>query len=324
MQADGSTSRRFGGTGLGLSISHKLAALLGGDLTAASRPGEGSVFSLRLKLVPCPPPVEAVRQHDGAAMVTVPASCRVLLVDDDPTIRWLLEQQMLKMGLRPDVAEDGAAALRMLQTGRYDVLLTDCHMPGLDGVGLSKAVRSAGDDWLARMPILGLTADVTEVQRRRCLEAGMNDLANKPVTIERLAQLLHRHVHHSAAQAVAAPDPPALRQIAFDDQIFLSIFTPGDAKGAEWLGEYLDSARADHQRLATLLAEAEPCRRDLAFLAHRLAGASFSVGAMRLGAAARDLEHDAAEAPLVALRAQCDAASLELEEAARAMAHLLR
>jgi signal transduction histidine kinase/CheY-like chemotaxis protein/HPt (histidine-containing phosphotransfer) domain-containing protein len=324
MQADGSISRRFGGTGLGLSISHKLAGLMGGSLTARSRVGEGSVFCLTLPIVACN------KAPDAAGAVAnlqpnLPPSCRILLVDDDPTIRWLSQQQILKLGLSAEIAEDGVEALARLQTEPFDLLLTDCHMPGLDGVALTRAVRAQTDAPLRAIPIIGLTADVTEAQRDLCMAAGMSELAIKPLTTEGLAHLLHRHLGRVAAKC-PPPEAPALRRITFDDQIFLSIFTPGDMEGAAWLSEYLDSARQLTACIATLLAqdaEMPPWRGELASQAHRLAGASFSVGAILLGNAARALELASPQAPRGRLLELFDTVNQHIAPAAAAMEHLL-
>jgi len=212
VQADGSTSRRFGGTGLGLSISSKLAALLEGGITATSRPGDGpgsgSVFRLWMRLQPCAAPLckdpllkaplfkEAAANAAGSAFVPAAQAQtrgRALVVDDDATTRWLTQRQLAKLGLDVDVASDGKAGLQKLLASPYDVLLTDCHMPTMDGVALTKAVRGAAEERLRHLPVIGLTADVTEAQRDLCTGAGMTALAIKPLTIQRLSALLEQH-----------------------------------------------------------------------------------------------------------------------------------
>jgi two-component system sensor histidine kinase EvgS len=87
-------------------------------------------------------------------------------VDDDATIRWLSQRQIEKLGHRVEIAENGQAALQKLLENAYDIVLTDCHMPVMDGVALTQAVRSMPDPALRNLPIIGLTADVTEHQLR--------------------------------------------------------------------------------------------------------------------------------------------------------------
>jgi signal transduction histidine kinase/DNA-binding response OmpR family regulator len=303
MQADSSTTRQFGGTGLGLSISHKLAALLGGELSASSTLGTGSSFSLTLPCQACAAPAATITPRAPSA---TPASGQlVLLVDDDPTNRWLAERQLQQLGFTVDVAEDGEAGLAAALASSYDLVVTDLHMPRRDGISLAQALRSADDAARRDVPIIGLTADTTAEQRAGCEAAGMTAVAIKPLAAAQLAELLAGILAwptSSAAQAV-----PVLQAVPFDSQIFLALFDRDDAEGAAWLRRYLDTAREQVLELKSLQAAS------LAQAAHRLAGASFSVGAMKLGAAARALELSA-DAPARA------AAAVQAEFAAAASA----
>jgi len=296
-QADGSTTRNYGGTGLGLSISQKLAHLHGGSITVSSVPGEGSQFVLRLPLCTSvtvtasavPEAAEAASQWHGSGS-------RVLVVDDDPTIRWLSTRKMQKLGLGVEQAVDGAAGLEKVLSQRFDLVLTDCHMPNMDGVALTQAIRAAADPAVRNMPVIGLTADVTEAQRVRCAEAGMSYLAIKPLGIDALAKLLRSHL--PAAGAAGSPAQVAPAQAAtkplFDERAYLSIFSRGEPEGAAWLTGYLEGARANCAELARLVALA-PCAPGRAeavrSAAHRLAGTSLESGAILLGHAARALQN---------------------------------
>jgi PAS domain S-box-containing protein len=325
-QADGSTTRTFGGTGLGLSIARNLARLLGGDLTVTSEAGEGSQFSLRLKLRPSAPPAgQASAPRPGtdqlsAIETAVPLRGRALVVDDDTTLRWLTQRQLAMLGFQVDIAVDGEAALQKLLTHPYDLLVTDCHMPRMTGQELAQAVRGQADPGLRGMPILGLTADVTEAQRILCQEAGMTELAIKPLTLEHLSQCLGRilgRILGPGGEARPGSGPaPALRAIAFDPQIYLSIFDRNDAEGAAWLEDFLASARRDAAALAAPDAA-------LTAIAHRMAGAAFSAGAMLLGAAARALEQAAARDDRAAITAGRTAVRQEVAAAAAAIGDFL-
>ncbi len=300
-QADGTITRRFGGTGLGLCISQQLAGLLGGTITATSRRGEGSVFSLDLPCVAgAVDDLVQAPQVDVSPRPTIGAGLRALLVDDDPTNRWLGERKLRLFGFTVDVAEDGLAGLEAIRAAPYDLLVTDLHMPRMSGIDLTQAVRDDADLAWRNLPIIGLTADTTDEQRVLCQSAGMTELTIKPVTAARLNGLIEKVLstgggndEPGGALPVVATAAPGLLAVPFDPQIFLEIFPPGDPDGAAWLGDYLKTAEHDVDTLRAMVTDADATLAEVARVAHRLAGASFSAGAMLLGEAARALERQA-------------------------------
>lgn len=143
-QADSGTTRRFGGTGLGLTVSRQLAELMGGTLSVASTPGQGSTFTLTL-----PMPAAATVNADAAPSHRVPsAHLRVLVAEDDATLRWVIGRQLDRLGCAATIVEDGAAALAAWRgdPDAWDLIITDWHMPRLDGLGLMRALRDSGQD----------------------------------------------------------------------------------------------------------------------------------------------------------------------------------
>lgn len=181
-QADTSISRQFGGTGLGLAITRRLARLMGGDAGAQSAAGRGSTFWFTAWLsrgtagaVEPLPPLEDAEE----ILRRTYAGTLVLLVDDEPVNREIGQLLLEDVGLRVDVAADGREAIeRARQTG-YALVLMDMQMPGIDGLETTARLRRI--DGFARVPIVAMTANAFDEDRKRCLEAGMDDFLAKPV-----------------------------------------------------------------------------------------------------------------------------------------------
>lgn len=195
VQADSSTTRRFGGTGLALTISKRFAEALGGRITVASEPGKGSVFSIAIPTgdldgVRLLEPAE-LEQHslDYAALESVRwqfPKARILVVDDGSENRELVRFLLEDAGLKVDEAENGKVGVDKALSQHYDVILMDVQMPIMDGFSATRAIRQQG----LEAPIIALTANAMKGFEQKCLDAGYSGYFSKPINVDQFMDLI--------------------------------------------------------------------------------------------------------------------------------------
>jgi two-component system sensor histidine kinase/response regulator len=204
-QADTSITRKFGGTGLGLAIAGKLAGLMGGEIGVHSRPGEGSTFWFTAKLglhTEQPPlPSEASRPDVDLSAIR---GARILLVEDNDMNQIVAGEMLRDAGFAVDIAQNGRVGLDCIMKADYDLVLMDVQMPEMDGITATLALRRM--ERFRDLPVVALTANVMAQDRKRCMDAGMNDFLAKPIEPDAMWAMLAKWIRPSRAAGDAHAD----------------------------------------------------------------------------------------------------------------------
>ena len=191
VQANVSTHRQYGGTGLGLAITKKIVELHKGSIHIKSNPGEGSVFSVRLRYVKPQPTLVTLQKTDAIKIIDSKLrDVKVLVIDDNIFNKMVASKLLTSWQAEVDTAEDGYSALEKIKATTYDIILMDLHMPGMNGFDAISAIRKLG----LQVPIIALTANNNEEEKKRILALGGNDYLTKPFVPKELYNKLAHHL----------------------------------------------------------------------------------------------------------------------------------
>lgn len=343
-QADSSTTRRYGGTGLGLPITKQLISLMGGALQVHRRAPRGTRFSFGLDFPTVSAETAAQLEREEvrrqAPIGQQERACcqghRILLVEDNALNRELALALLGELGIATEVARDGAEGVRKATSERFDLILMDIQMPGLDGLEAARRIRqreraqaSAAQTDLERVPIIAITAQLNERDHHRDPEADLDDQLTKPLDARQLRQMLH----HWLSQGRTPPtqnDPGTAEPVMPD---WPAALPPFDLEAAlerchgnqrllhKLIREFADDARDRPHQLRDQLARGQ--RHCAERSAHTLKSTAAALGLTALSQAAKRLEQalhvNSPETALAPLLDAVDAALAPALEAARTL-----
>jgi len=303
VQADQSTTRKFGGTGLGLTISRQLVELMGGRIGFDSEPGRGSCFWFTVPLEKQQEEIAAARKAPAQPSVPVKSvvhsrkGARILVAEDHPVNRQVLLAILGHLGYRADAVPDGGKAVKALQANQYDLVLMDCQMPEMDGYDATRLIRSPATGTLnPSIPIIAVTAGAMTGDREKCLEAGMDDYLTKPVEPASLSRVIDKWLyelpHEEMTQDATPAQTPACSSVVFDPSALLGRLMGNKALAKKVANAFMESAPTQllnlRRQLANKDVQAARCE------AHALKGAAATVSAPVLRSLALESEQAAA------------------------------
>lgn len=197
VQADGTTTRKYGGTGLGLAISKSIITIMGGEIGIQSKFGVGTLFWFNLYLT-----IDdnySIKNTNQKSMVTEKVYSKnhklhqkILVVEDNVINQKLTLMQLKKLELDAEIAANGVEAIEMVQSGKYALILMDCQMPIMDGFEATRHIRKEELGQGRHIPIIAMTANAMKGDKENCLESGMDDYVSKPIKIDVLSEKINK------------------------------------------------------------------------------------------------------------------------------------
>ncbi len=252
VQVESSTARQYGGTGLGTSIARLLANLMGGEIGVEGAEGKGSTFwfDLPLRLDRRPESAAAGDTHaeDQETISQAPVPGHILVVEDYETNQQVAISHLQSVGHTVELAANGEDALKAVREKKYDLILMDIQLPGLNGYQITREIRS-GSTLNTQVPILAMTAHVSDDSKQKCREVGMNDVVGKP---------LRRKVFLAVVDQWLQPgrsSPTAERRAVAEEVAPPKNDEPIDLKRA--VREFADNAEMVHRMTAIFLENVE-------------------------------------------------------------------
>ncbi|MDY0104535.1 MAG: ATP-binding protein [Lentimicrobium sp.] len=265
-QAESSSSRRYGGTGLGLAISRRLARLQNGNITVESTPGKGSVFTVQIPYTITDS--EPAAAETGTQLKNINLEGRSLLLVDDDVFNILLARIIAENhGMLVDIASNGRQAIDLINTNRYEIIMTDVQMPEVSGFELVKMIRNQPDRSVALVPVIAFTASKIDRYEPGYMDAGFNEVLQKPFSEVAFLRCMASHLTNPLTE-LAEPSPKHDNKLPYDLSEAAKFSGDNAAQMAGIIRSFIQTSQAAVKELWTFYDDGNI--RGIKLLAHKL------------------------------------------------------
>jgi PAS domain S-box-containing protein len=325
-QIDGSESRKMGGTGLGLVICKEYVNLMGGKISVSSQSGKGSSFNFDVKLnvsnsteqvrtgrseqfVPAKEKTTEVQSED--LLKKTRSQFNILLAEDNLINQKVSLKILQASGYQASAVNNGGEAVKAVREGEYSLVLMDIQMPEVDGFSATAQIRNMDND-KKDIPIIALTAHALVGYRDKCLKAGMNEYISKPIIAQNMLDMIDKLLNMKNAPIIEEPAVEEESNPLFDFERLKKVSTDDFDFEKDLVSSFVEDVEQKCERLEDHIVAKD--LESIVNLAHTIKGASYSVGAQKVGDEAFGIEISAKSNDLMSVQERLSQLKIALEE----------